>query len=119
MILRKPGPPEFEIPELTPSEVKARLDLEQPLRLVDVREPAERRIADLAEYDPIRMPMAEVLSRLEELGSEQPLIIYCRSGSRSGWVVRQLRSRGFENAYNLKGGLLAWRDEVDPSMTPY
>ena len=113
------GPPDLDIPEMTPSELKERLDNGHPIRLVDVREPHEYAIADLAEYDPLRLPMAEVLSRADELDPDEAAVIYCRSGSRSAWVVHHLRARGFENVHNLAGGILRWREEVDPTLAAY
>lgn len=117
--MEQAGLPDFDIPELTPEELKRRLDQEQPIKLIDVREPHEYQIADLAEYDPVRLPMAEVLARLDDLDPDTPSVVYCRSGGRSGWVVNQLRTRGFENVYNLAGGILRWREDVDPSLTAY
>jgi len=104
---------------MTPVELKERLDRQQPVTLIDVREPHEYQIADLAEYDPVRMPMAEVLSRMDEVDPDDACVVYCRSGGRSAWVVGQLRARGFENVYNLAGGILRWREDVDPSLTAY
>jgi adenylyltransferase/sulfurtransferase len=84
-----------------------------------VREPYERQIADLPEWGQIRIPVREVLGRLAEVDREKPVVFYCRSGSRSGWVTRHLVERGYDNVRNLKGGLLAWKDEVDPSIQSY
>lgn len=113
------SPPDFDIPEMTPGELKQRLDQEQPIVLIDVREPHEYAIADLAEFDPMRMPMAEVLTRLDDIDADAPTVVYCRSGGRSAWVVNQLRARGFENVHNLAGGILRWREDVDPSLNAY
>jgi len=107
------------IPEMTATELSQRLAAEQPLVLLDVREPHEWSIADLPERGQLRIPMKEVLSRLEELDPEGALVVYCRSGARSGWVGQQLRAHGFSRLWNLKGGVMAWRDEVDPSLTAY
>lgn len=117
--MEQASPPDFEIPEMTPDELKQRLDQDQPITLIDVREPHEYEIADLGEYHPVRMPMAEVLARLDDLDADVPSVVYCRSGGRSAWVVNQLRARGFENVYNLTGGILRWREDVDPSLTAY
>jgi len=46
-------------------------------------------------------------------------VVYCRTGSRSGWATRLLKERGFEEAFNLKGGVMAWRDEIDPTLRAY
>lgn len=107
------------IPEMTPSELKSRLDQEHPLVLVDVREPFEREIADLPESGQHRIPVAQFLDRMGELDPEENLVIYCRSGARSGWAAKQLAERGFTRVWNLKGGVLGWREEVDPTLEAY
>ncbi len=107
------------IPEITPSELRDRLDRSHPLVLVDVREPHEREIADLPEVGQHRIPVGDFLERADELDPDDAIVVYCRSGARSAWAVRQLRERGFGEVYNLKGGILGWRDEVDPSLEAY
>ncbi len=104
---------------MTPMELKARMEMEHPLVLVDVREPPERAIADLPEVSQHRIPMGDLLSRMDELSRDDHLVIYCRSGGRSEWAARQLLAHGFENVWNLEGGVLGWRDEVDPSLAWY
>ncbi len=111
--------PGFDVPEMSPLEVKQRLDNDQPLVLVDVREPHEYAIADLAEYGPSRVPVGELLGRMEELDPDDNLVIYCRSGSRSAWAVQQLMAAGYEKVFNLEGGILKWRQDVDPSLAAY
>ncbi len=108
-----------ETPEISASELDERLERGDTLALVDVREPFEREIADLPEVGQLRIPLGELLERVQELEREAPLVLYCRSGSRSGWATRELRGMGFDNVWNLKGGLLAWKDEVDPSIQAY
>jgi adenylyltransferase/sulfurtransferase len=108
-----------EIPEITPIELSERLERGEPIALVDVRELHEREIADLPERGQLRIPIGELLGRLSELDPEAPLVLYCRSGSRSGWATRHLVSRGFTRARNLKGGLLGWKAEVDPNIQAY
>ena len=112
-------PQSADVPEITPTELKARLDNGDVPALVDVREAFERRIADLPENGQARIPTGEFLHRLGELDPDRDLVVYCRSGSRSAWAVRLLHERGFEKALNLKGGVLAWRQEVDPSLRAY
>lgn len=107
-------------PELSATELSQRLEAGQPLTLVDVRERVEKQIADLPEVGQLRIPMGELGARLNELAEiDGPVILYCRSGSRSGRATVALRARGFDNIWNLKGGLLAWKDEVDPSIQAY
>ena len=104
---------------MSPTELKERLDNEQPLTLVDVREPREYEIADLAQYQPVRLPVGELVQRMDELDPHDNLVIYCRSGSRSAWAVRQLMAAGYEKAFNLDGGILRWQRDVDPTLTTY
>lgn len=107
------------MPEITVAELKARLEQEQPLVLVDVREPFEREIADLPDVGQLRMPVQDFEGRLEELDPETPTILYCRTGARSAWATRLLKDRGFGQAVNLRGGVMAWREEIDPTLPAY
>jgi adenylyltransferase/sulfurtransferase len=110
---------EQDTPEITVGELKTSLDAEERLVLVDVREPFERRIADLPETGQLRIPVGEIESRLGEIDPGERIVLYCRTGSRSGWATRLLRDRGFDEVFNLKGGVMAWREEIDPSLTAY
>ena len=107
------------IPEITPAELKERLDRHDDLVLVDVREPHEYAIADLPEVGQKRISVRQLLDRIDELDPASELVFYCRSGSRSGKAVLQLQERGFGRVWNLKGGLLRWREDVDPSLHAY
>ena len=107
------------IPEITPTELKARLDLKDPLVLVDVREPHEPGIADLPEAGQVLIPLREIPNRADELDPESEVILYCRSGARSGKALLLLRERGFTRLLNLQGGVLKWREDVDPSLRAY
>lgn len=108
-----------EIPEITPTELNERVGRGDPIALVDVRELHEREIADLPEWGQLRIPVGELLGRLSELDPEKSIVLYCRSGSRSGWAIRHLVARGYSRVWNLKGGLLGWKAEVDPSIQAY
>lgn len=108
-----------EVPELTPTELKDRLDRDERLTLLDVREPHEYALADLPEAGQLRIPMRQVPGRVSELDPETDLVIYCRSGARSGRVAAHLLANGFRRVWNLKGGLLRWREDVDPTLRPY
>lgn len=108
-----------DLPEISVTELKARIDKGDIPVLVDVREHFERRIADLPEHDQIRIPAGEILQRMSELMGHPEVVVYCRSGSRSAWAVKLLRERGVENAVNLEGGVLAWARDVDPTVPRY
>jgi sulfur-carrier protein adenylyltransferase/sulfurtransferase len=112
------GEPEAPF-EIGVAELKERLDTGEALDLVDVREPFEWRIANLGEYGARMIPIGEVAARSDELDPAREIIVYCRSGARSGDVVRYLREQGFARARNLRGGILAWGAEIDPSVPRY
>jgi adenylyltransferase/sulfurtransferase len=105
--------------EISPKEVKAKLDQGEKVPLLDVREPKEIAIATLE--NAIYIPMAQLERRVAELApyKDQELVVYCRSGGRSANCAEFLRANGFKNVLNLTGGILAWSDTVDPSITKY
>lgn len=107
------------VQEMEPTELQERLDNEHPLVLVDVREAFEREIADLPDVGQKHIPMGQIMDRFRELDREDNLVVYCRSGSRSASVVQFLVSQGYENVWNLRGGVLGWQEDVDPSLTRY
>jgi rhodanese-related sulfurtransferase len=107
------------VPEITPTELKERLDAGDVPVLVDVRESFEVAIADLPDHGQVRIPTGEFPQRFEELDREADLVVYCRSGSRSAWAAAVLMQSGYEKVMNLTGGVLGWRAEVDPSLTAY
>lgn len=105
--------------EISASELKQRLDRGDEIELVDVREPFEWRITNLGDYGARLIPMGQLEERLQELNPERETVFICRSGHRSGDVTRYLRQHGYGRARNLRGGMLAWGDEVDPSVPRY
>lgn len=118
--MSEPRTPVTEVGEISPAELKERLDREQPLVLVDVREPFEAGIADLPRSGETRsIPVGELLERMHELDRDAPLVLYCRTGGRSRWAAEQLVEAGFLSVRNLTGGVMAWRRDVDPSLREY
>ncbi len=107
------------IPEITATELKARLDDGDVPLLVDVRERFEQRIADLPPHDQLRITTGEFVHRMDEIDRDRDVVVYCRTGSRSAWAARLLLDRGFESVFNLKGGVLGWKTEVDPTLRAY
>jgi sulfur-carrier protein adenylyltransferase/sulfurtransferase len=108
-----------DVPEITPSELKARLDRGEPLTIVDVREPHEWEIGNLEPYGAKLIPLGELPERHGEIDPAGEVVLHCRSGARSAKALKFLRERGYERLHNLAGGILAWSDEVDPSIPKY
>ena len=109
--------PPTKVPEMTAPEVKKMMDEKKPFVLVDVREPHEFQICRIP--GSILIPLGEVPKRMNELNSADDIVVHCRSGMRSAQAVEFLMKAGFRKIHNLKGGVLAWADEVDPSMPKY
>jgi molybdopterin/thiamine biosynthesis adenylyltransferase/rhodanese-related sulfurtransferase len=103
--------------DLTPKELKAKIDRGDRFELVDVREDYELEIGKLPYTKWI--PLGELEERVGELDRAVETVVYCRSGGRSARAVQELRRNGFVNARNLLGGILRWSDEVDPSIEKY
>lgn len=101
---------------IEPKELKAKLDSGEKLALIDVREENEREICHIGGT---LIPLAQVLERSAEIPQDLPVVIYCRSGGRSGKAVEALEAKGFTNLYNLVGGVLRWSDDVDSSVVKY
>ncbi len=110
-----PGP-DVQVPEITPRELKSRLDRGDDLFILDVREPHEFQICNL---NGNLIPLGELPRRVHELDSSREIVAHCRSGKRSAEAVDFLRKAGFRKILNLKGGILAWSDEVDPAVPKY
>lgn len=109
----------LEVPEITPAELKERLDAGDVPLLVDVREHFERDIADLPDHGQLRIPTGEFMQRMSEIVADRDVVLYCRSGGRSEWAARLLMGHGHRKVLNLTGGVLRWRQDVDPSLRAY
>jgi len=107
------------VPEITATNLKHRLDRRDPLVLIDVRETHEWDICNLGSKGARLIPLGEVPAHMNELSSADEIVLYCRSGARSAKALRQLQDAGFRRLLNLKGGILAWSEEVDPSIPRY
>jgi len=104
------------VPEITPKELKARLDRGDDLFILDVREPHEYQICQMGGY---LIPLGDLPRRVSELDSSREIVAHCRSGKRSADAVAFLRQAGFRKIWNLRGGILAWSDDVDPHVPKY
>ena len=103
--------------EKTVAELKEMIDRGDDFQLIDVREPNEFEICNLKGE---LIPMGEIPANADKISKDKPVIIHCRSGVRSARMINYLEeNNGFTNLYNLKGGILAWASEIDPSMPKY
>jgi adenylyltransferase/sulfurtransferase len=105
--------------EINPVEVKSKLDSGEDIVLLDVREPRELEIATLE--NTAHIPSGQLQARVNELApfKDKTIVVYCRSGGRSNPCAEFLRSVGYQHAVNMTGGILAWADTVDSSLTKY
>ncbi|MBK5278024.1 MAG: rhodanese-like domain-containing protein [Bacteroidia bacterium] len=103
--------------EITVQELKELKDASADFQLIDVREPHEY---DICNLDGELIPMAQIPNSTDRISREKQVIIHCRSGKRSGEMVLWLeKNEGYQNLFNLKGGVIAWAKEIDPSMPIY
>jgi len=105
------------VPEVTVEQMKAKMDRGEDFFLLDVREPNEFQICRIEGSKLI--PLGELAQRTGELDKNREMIVHCKMGGRSAKAVSLLQERGFNRVSNLKGGILAWIDRVDPSQTKY
>jgi molybdopterin/thiamine biosynthesis adenylyltransferase/rhodanese-related sulfurtransferase len=103
--------------DIDPVEVKAKIDRGDPFVLIDVREPHEYQICRIPNAKLI--PLGDLPKRVNELNSADEIIAHCKSGVRSAKAVDFLKQAGFRKVRNMKGGILAWSDKVDPSVPKY
>jgi adenylyltransferase/sulfurtransferase len=103
--------------KITPKELKHLIDSKEDFQLVDVRERYEYEISNL---DGVLIPMQHIPEKLDEIDKKKKVVIMCRSGVRSANAVDYLEQHhGFENLYNLVGGILAYSDDIDSSIVKY
>jgi adenylyltransferase/sulfurtransferase len=105
------------IPETEPRALKAAIDAGKAPFLLDVREPYEYKLVHLEGAKLI--PLGQLPERLSELDKESEIVVYCHSGERSATATTLLKSSGFANVKNLKGGIKAWAEQVDTRMPVY
>ncbi len=109
--------PAAGVPEVFPREIAARLARGDDFDLIDVREPHEWTIGRLPTARLV--PLGTLTEALPTLDSSREIVVYCRSGQRSGRAVKQLQAAGFRKVWNLAGGILRWSDDVDPTIPKY
>jgi adenylyltransferase/sulfurtransferase len=103
--------------DIDPVEVKQRIDRGDRFVLIDVREPHEYQICNIPQAKLI--PLGELQKRANELSTADEIVAHCKSGMRSAKAVDLLKQLGFKKVRNMKGGILAWSDKVDPTVPKY
>jgi adenylyltransferase/sulfurtransferase len=104
------------IPQISVKDLKARRDAGEDVFLLDVREPYEYQIAQIGGT---LIPQNDVPNRLAEIPRDREIVVQCRSGARSQRIAELLKQAGYRDVVNLAGGILAWSDEIDPSVQKY
>jgi sulfur-carrier protein adenylyltransferase/sulfurtransferase len=104
--------------EITATELKERLDKGDDIQIIDVREAHEVAIGKLP--NSIHIPLGQVLGRISEIDPNRETVVHCKMGGRSAKAIEALKRSGFSgNLLNLKGGITAWSNEVDPTVPKY
>jgi adenylyltransferase/sulfurtransferase len=103
--------------EVTVEELKAIRDRGDAIVLVDVREPREWGISDLS--DSVKIPLGTLPQSLDKLSKDDDIVVYCRTGGRSGNAVHFLAQNGYSRVRNLVGGINRWAERIDPSLPRY
>ena len=107
-----------QVPEISVTELKQRLDNGDDIQIIDVREANEVAVAKLP--NSIHIPLGQVLNRASEIDPARETVVHCKMGGRSAKAIDALKRSGFTgNLLNLKGGITAWSNEVDPSVPKY
>ena len=104
------------IPQLSVKDLKKRMDAGENLFILDVREPFEYQIANIGGK---LIPQGEVPQRLAEIDRDREIIVQCKSGGRSQRIAEFLKQSGYPKVANVSGGILAWSDQIDPSVPKY
>lgn len=109
--------PEPQSPyDIEPTELQQRLQAKTPTLVLDVREAHEYEICNLAGT---LIPLADLPDRMSELDPNARIVVHCKMGGRSAKAVKQLREAGFKNVENLRGGIMAWKEQIDPTLPNY
>ncbi|HVW79284.1 MAG TPA: molybdopterin-synthase adenylyltransferase MoeB [Alloacidobacterium sp.] len=112
----KAAPVQNGIPQVTPAELKKRLDAGDNVFVLDVREPHEYQIVNIGA--PL-IPLGDLPNRINELDPNREIIVHCKSGARSQRAAELLQKSGFKNVSNLAGGITAWATDIDPTLPKY
>ena len=104
------------IPQISPKDLKTKLDAKEDIFVLDVREPHEYQIANLGAK---LIPLGDLPARVGELDKNAEIVVHCKSGGRSQKAAEFLAQNGFKNVQNLAGGITAWSNDVDPTIAKY
>lgn len=106
------------VEEISATELKERLDAGEDIQLIDVRQPEEHAFAKIEGAK--LMPLGDLMKRVDEIDPARETVIHCKTGIRSARAVEFLQQAGFEGSLkNLRGGITAWSNEVDPKVPKY
>ena len=105
------------VPFVEVEQLRDMLAAPQPAIVIDVREPWENELCSLPGSKLI--PLGSLPQRLAEIPKDRPVVMHCHHGGRSGRAVAYLMEQGYTNAFNLKGGIHAWSQRIDPSVKTY
>ena len=104
--------------EISATELKQRMDAGDDIQLIDVREPKEYAVAKIEGAKLI--PLGDVINRMNEIDPTRETVIHCKMGGRSAQAIEKLRAAGYQGELrNLRGGITAWSNEVDPKVPKY
>jgi rhodanese-related sulfurtransferase len=102
--------------EITVQELKEMMDAKSDFQLIDVREEMEFEHCNIGGQ---LIPMGIIMDHLDDIATDKKVVLHCKSGRRSATVLQILESKGYTNLYNLQGGILAWSDQIDPTVPKY
>lgn len=108
-----------EVPQITPREMKERLEAGDNIQIIDVREPHEWEISNLENLGAFLVPQNEIVDHMGELDMTRDVVVMCRSGVRSANVIRELQKHGFQRLLNLDGGINEWARDIDHDLPIY
>ena len=102
--------------EITVQELKEKIDNGEDFQLIDVREDFEYETSNIGG---LLIPLGGIFIEADKVSKDKPVVVMCRSGKRSAAAIMQLEQLGYTNLTNLQGGILAWAEEIDPTITVY
>jgi adenylyltransferase/sulfurtransferase len=95
--------------KISPNELKTWMDEKQPFMLIDVRETWEREAFNIGGE---HIPQNEIIDRRGEMPVDKPVVVYCEKGIRSTIIIQRLEAMGYDNLYNLSGGMSNWKKSI-------